>query len=166
MIRFTRDGEWDAETCNTLLPQTCTLLQRLPDLRSCIAEKCTELFVYMSRLSRGTNILPHCGPTWKRRRIHLVIEAGDATGGAAVLRVGGQELHWKEAGSVFVFDDSFEHEVVWRDDVAGSTNGDGGRDRIVLVLDLFHPQFSAWRSGIKADGQKELELPVEQKEEL
>ena len=134
------------------------LLQRLPDLSACMAEGCTELFVYVSRLSRGTNILPHCGPTWKRRRIHLVIEAGDARGGAAVLRVGGKELGWEEAGSVFVFDDSFEHEVVWRDGEAESDDGDGRQDRIVLVLDLFHPQYSAWRSRREADAQTQTEL--------
>ena len=88
----------------------------------------------------------------------MVIEAGDARGGAAVLRVGGKELGWEEAGSVFVFDDSFEHEVVWRDGEAESDDGGGRQDRIVLVLDLFHPQYSAWRSRREADAQTQTEL--------
>ena len=151
MIRFTRDGEWDAKTCTSLLPQTCALLRRVPDLAACMAEGCTELFVFMSRLSRGTNILPHCGPTWKRRRIHLVVEAGAGGGGGAVLRIGGEELAWARNGGVFVFDDSFEHEVVWREvgggEDAGENAGGVRRDRIVLVVDVFHPEYTAWRSS-------------------
>ena len=151
MIRFTQDGEWNDHTCSTLLPQTCSLLRKIPDLIQCIANGCSELFVYLSRLSPGTNILPHCGPTWKRRRIHLVVEPGAASGGGAILRVGEHELQWENKGDIFVFDDSFEHEVKWS---LGPDGMDGlldqRHDRIVLIVDVFHPGYKAW-AGLFAE---------------
>lgn len=39
---------------------------------------------------------------------------------------------WRE-GELFIFDDSFEHEV-WHN---------GSQSRLVLILDMWHPQLSA-----------------------
>tara|TARA_B110000090_G_C13110829_1_gene342326 strand:- start:120 stop:368 length:249 start_codon:yes stop_codon:yes gene_type:complete len=42
-----------------------------------------------------------------------------------------QKIHWKE-GEIFVFDDSYEHSVQW---------GNGSSDRIVLIVDVYHPAY-------------------------
>jgi aspartyl/asparaginyl beta-hydroxylase (cupin superfamily) len=62
--------------------------------------------VKFSRVLPGTRIPLHCGPTNARLRLHLGLVA--AVG--AELRIGDETLEWRE-GRVFVFDDSFEHEV-------------------------------------------------------
>ena len=53
---------------------------------------------------------------------------------STVLRVADKYLHWSD-GEIFVFDDSFDHEV-WH------TN-ENNEARIVLIMDLWHPQLSA-----------------------
>jgi aspartyl/asparaginyl beta-hydroxylase (cupin superfamily) len=62
-----------------------------------------------------------------RVRAHLGIDIPPACG----IRVGGVTATW-QTGKCIVFDDSFPHEV-WND---------GERDRIVLVVDLWHPDLS------------------------
>ena len=54
-----------------------------------------------------------------------------AKGKRLELRVAEETLEWRE-GKVFVFDDSFDHEV-WHE---------GGEDRLVLIVDLWHPELS------------------------
>ena len=51
-----------------------------------------------------------------------------------VLRVADNYLHWSD-GEIFVFDDSFDHEV-WH-------SNENNEARIVLIMDLWHPQLSA-----------------------
>ena len=51
-----------------------------------------------------------------------------------VLRVADNYLQWSE-GEIFVFDDSFDHEV-WHEN-------ENNEVRIVLIMDLWHPQLSA-----------------------
>ena len=51
-----------------------------------------------------------------------------------VLRVADNYLQWSE-GEIFVFDDSFDHEV-WH-------SNENNEARIVLIMDLWHPQLSA-----------------------
>jgi tetratricopeptide (TPR) repeat protein len=62
-----------------------------------------------------------------RVRCHLGLEVPDGCG----IRVGGLTARWEE-GRCLVLDDSFPHEV-WND---------GGARRVVLVLDLWHPDLS------------------------
>jgi hypothetical protein len=82
---------------------------------------------YFSRLGPDTQITPHAGPTNMRLRCHLGIDVPDGCG----MRVGGITHTWRE-GRCVVFDDSFTHEV-WNHST---------RDRLVLIVDLWHPDLT------------------------
>jgi tetratricopeptide (TPR) repeat protein len=140
MLRFTNDGVLNEETC-ALLPITCEILMKMPSLQRCLKNQCNELFVYLSNLSPHTNIDKHCGPTWKRLRLHLPLKVPKPEEDCCWLEVlaGNGEspndfrkLVWKE-GQVIVFDDSYEHSVHWKN---GSSN------RLVLIVDVDHPTYS------------------------
>ena len=141
MLKFTSgNGEINKEICN-LLPFTCKIVLQMKSMIKCLKEKCRELFVYVSKLSHGTNIPAHCGPTHKRLRMHLPLKVvGDGKGGeCCAIQFHGEidrgedvlKEYWKE-GEVLVFDDSYEHSVVWEK---------GMEDRIVLIVDVFHPSW-------------------------
>ena len=83
--------------------------------------------MYFSCLGPGAKVAPHHGPTNVRLRCHLGLEVPEGSG----LRVGGVGGAWQE-GRCVVFDDSFSHEV-WNE---------SDRRRIVLVLDLWHPDLT------------------------
>ena len=72
----------------------------------------------------GTHIAAHCGPSNYRLRLHL----GLSVPRGCRIRVGDEVREWR-AGECLIFDDSFEHEV-WHD---------GSGDRIVLIVDAWHP---------------------------
>ena len=72
------------------------------------------------------------GPTNTRLRMHLALTVPPEGQDAPELRVGGVARSWKE-GRVLVFDDSFEHHV---------SPNDSTVDRVVLIVDLWHPQLS------------------------
>ena len=79
---------------------------------------------FFSRLTGGTHLAAHCGPSNLRLRVHLGLIVPPGTR----IRCGDQTREWKE-GECLVFDDSFEHEV-WHE---------GAADRIVLIADMYHP---------------------------
>ncbi|MEU6189627.1 aspartyl/asparaginyl beta-hydroxylase domain-containing protein [Nocardia sp. NPDC047038] len=81
--------------------------------------------VTLSWLYPGAHIVPHCGGSNARLRVHLGVRVPQGPR----LRVGGQYLTWRR-GRCLVFDDSFEHEV-WHD---------GVEPRVVLLLDVPHPE--------------------------
>jgi aspartate beta-hydroxylase len=84
---------------------------------------------YVSRLRGSTHISPHRGPTNLRLRCHLGIAVPE---GDCAIRVGDQTRRWQE-GRCLVFDDHFEHEA-WNHT---------RQDRIVLIVDMWHPGLSA-----------------------
>ncbi len=84
---------------------------------------------YVSRLRAGTHISAHRGPTNLRLRCHLGIQVPE---GDCAIRVGEETRRW-EQGRCLVFDDHFEHEAWNRTDA----------DRIVLIVDLWHPGLSS-----------------------
>ena len=93
----------------------------------------------LSLLYPGTSINPHTGPSNARLRAHLCVQLGAAPGGKLI--VAGEERGWK-AGEAFVFDDSFEHEVVYGVDSSSDVgvHFDFEEVRIVLIVDFWHPQ--------------------------
>lgn len=81
-------------------------------------------------------------------RVVLGADAG-ALAPACELRVANATTAWSE-GSCVLFDDSFVHSAEFRrgasaeeEDAAGYEPGALARDRIVLIVDLWHPQLSA-----------------------
>ena len=83
--------------------------------------------VYFSRLAPRSRVAPHAGPTNMRVRVHLGIDVPPGCG----IRVGDTGATWRE-GACIAFDDSFQHEV-WNE---------SDRERIVLVVDCWHPDLT------------------------
>jgi hypothetical protein len=83
---------------------------------------------YVSRLSPGTHVTAHYGPTNLRLRCHLGIRVPDGNCG---IRVDGQTRQWQE-GKCVVFDDFLLHEA-WNHTA---------EERVVLIVDLWHPDLT------------------------
>lgn len=105
-----------------LCPNTISILQSLP-----LFDHYDHTF--FSALAPQTHIKKHHGPTNKKLRCHLPLVVPQNQCG---LRVGDHEIQVEE-GKCFVFDDSYEHEA-W--------NNDPNHARIVLILDVWHPDLS------------------------
>ncbi|KAH8400775.1 hypothetical protein KR009_000935 [Drosophila setifemur] len=105
-------------------PITCKLLMQFPE-----SSNCRRGQVKFSVMQAQTHVWPHCGPTNCRLRAHLALVAPEPE--KTSLRVGEQERTWRE-GELFIFDDSFEHEV-WHN---------GTLPRLVLILDMWHPDLT------------------------
>jgi aspartate beta-hydroxylase len=130
--RIKRSGQWDVaflyergrrrdavcEAC----PVTTRGIESYPTMRTVAG------LIYASRMRGGTHIQPHRGPTNLRLRCHLGIKVPE---GDCAIRVGDETRRWHE-GRCLVFDDHFEHEA-WNHT---------GEDRIVLIVDMWHPGLS------------------------
>lgn len=124
-FRFYSKGRRSTESC-ARCPLTTAIVETIPGVTSAGS-------VFFASAAPGTHLIPHCGPHNLRIRSHLglIVPKG------CRIRVGNETREWRE-GEVLVFDDSFEHEV-W-------TEGPG--NRIVLLVDVWHPELS--REEIKA----------------
>jgi Aspartyl/Asparaginyl beta-hydroxylase len=131
--RIRRTGDWDVvffyergrrhdEVCDAC-PATIRVIEADGAMRTAAG------LIYVSRMRPGTHIQPHRGPTNLRLRCHLGIAVPD---GDCAIRVEDQSRRWRE-GRCLVFDDSFEHE-------AWNHTAD---DRIVLIVDVWHPGLSS-----------------------
>jgi aspartate beta-hydroxylase len=127
-----RDGSWDVfflyelglkreENC-ALCPVTTRIVEEQPTMRTLTG------LIYFSRMSPGAHVRPHRGITNLRVRCHLGIRipAGDCS-----MRVGTETRQWQQ-GRAIVFDDYYEHEVWNRT----------AEERIVLIVDLWHPELT------------------------
>ncbi|CTQ34598.1 Aspartyl/Asparaginyl beta-hydroxylase [Jannaschia rubra] len=83
---------------------------------------------YFSRLAPGTRIASHRGATNTRLRLHLGI---DIPAEGCTMTVAGEAGTWR-TGRCTVFDDSFFHDV----------RNDSPDPRVVLIVDLWHPDLS------------------------
>jgi aspartate beta-hydroxylase len=130
--RIDRSGDWDVaffyergrrrgEVCEAC-PVTTAGIENPETVRTLAG------LIYVSRMRPGTHISPHRGPTNLRVRCHLGITVPD---GDCAIRVGEETRSWVE-GQCLVFDDYFEHEA-WNHT---------REDRIVLIVDLWHPGLS------------------------
>ncbi|MDH3588256.1 MAG: aspartyl/asparaginyl beta-hydroxylase domain-containing protein [Gammaproteobacteria bacterium] len=110
---------WLEENC-AQCPQTAELMKELPlaEAKGYMPE------VFFSRLSPGTEIIPHYGQTNVRLTVHLGLIIPPNCG----IRVGAETRHWQE-GRLLAFDDSFEHAAWNRSD----------SDRVVLIFEAWHP---------------------------
>lgn len=86
---------------------------------------------YFSRMIPGTHVKPHTGKYNTSLRMHCALLVEDSSS-TPTLRVANQTFTWHE-GKCFALDDSFEHEV----------HHTGKQDRIVLILDIKHPDLIA-----------------------
>jgi hypothetical protein len=131
--RIRRSGDWDVaffyergrrrhEVCEAC-PVTTRGLEAHGAIRTLAG------LAYASRMRPGTHIQPHRGPTNLRVRCHFGIVV---PGGDCAIRVGEETRRWEE-GRCLVFDDRFEHEA-WNHTA---------EDRIVLIVDLWHPGLSS-----------------------
>jgi hypothetical protein len=127
-----RDGNWDVfflyerglkmeENC-ARCPVTTRIVEEQPAIRALCG------LIYFSRMSPGTHVQPHRGITNMRVRCHLGLQI---PAGECGLRVGKETRRWQEGRSI-VFDDFYEHEVWNRT----------AEDRIVLIVDLWHPDLT------------------------
>ncbi|KAL4716057.1 hypothetical protein ACJJTC_002822 [Scirpophaga incertulas] len=101
---------------------TCSIIKSEP-----AAFGCRRGQIKFSSMSAGTHVRPHVGPTNCRLRMHLGLSNTKYT----YIRVDKEIRQW-QTGKVFIFDDSFEHEV-WH-------NGTG--TRLVLIVDVWHPHLT------------------------
>jgi hypothetical protein len=131
--RIGRSGDWDVaflyergrrhdEVC-AACPVTTRAVESYPTIRTSAG------LIYASRLRGRTHIEPHRGPTNLRLRCHLALTVPQGDCG---IRVGEETRRWEE-GRCLVFDDYFDHEA-WNDT---------DEDRLVLIVDLWHPGLSA-----------------------
>jgi hypothetical protein len=117
-VTFYEAGQRFDDAC-ARFPLTASVIDAIPE-----AAAAGVGVVTLSWLYPGSRIVPHCGGTNARLRVHLGLRVPPG----AHLRVGDQVLNWQE-GRCLVFDDSFEHEV-WHD---------GDQPRVVLLMDISHP---------------------------
>lgn len=116
-----RDGDWQEEI-RALFPVTAGVVAGIPE-----ATTLNPGVVSFSRVEAGTHLAAHCGASNALLRVHMGIDVPEGL----TLRVGEEHTTWRE-GRCLIFDDSYEHEVWHR----------GDRDRIVLILDVLHPQLN------------------------
>lgn len=137
-IYLFRQGIKQTHTCRTYFPITTNILETMCPHRM---GGCGFGSVYFSKLKQNTKVVEHCGPTNVRLRCHLPLNVPNNTSGSC-LRVGDHCVSWEE-GKPILFDDSFLHSAVHAgfDDSGGGSDQCGG-DRIVLIVDFWHPSLS------------------------
>jgi hypothetical protein len=104
-------------------PKTQEILRSLP--RLCVDYPWGDAALSLN--VPDSHLHPHCSVDNLRMRCHLAIEIPDNCG----IRVGSETRGW-EQGKAIIFDDSFEHEVWNR----------GRSDRIVMIVDFWHPELT------------------------
>lgn len=126
-----RRGAWDVFMLYERGRRHDDRLRRVPTVADIVERHRTVRslagLVYFSRLAPHSRVAPHSGPTNMRVRVHLGIEVPPQCG----ISVAGTAATW-QAGTCIAFDDSFPHEV-WNE---------SDRERIVLVVDSWHPDLS------------------------
>jgi hypothetical protein len=136
--RIPRSGSWDVlmfydrgykhiANCDRC-PVTVRVVKRNDTVRSLGG------LIYASRMRPRTHIAAHRGPTNVRLRCHLALAVAS---GDCAIRVGDEVRQWMP-GRCLVFDDSFEHEAWNRTP----------QDRIVLVVDVWHPDLTAQERAV------------------
>lgn len=94
--------------------------------------------VIFSVLTPGTRLRPHCGPSNSRLTCHLGVRVPCTLEQGCRVRVAADAPRGWEEGQCIVFDDSFEHEVVYEE--ASPSEAYPG-ERVVLLANFWHPGF-------------------------
>lgn len=121
----------------SLFPETVRILQAHCQDATGLA-LCGGGDVIFSVLTPGTRLRAHCGPSNSRLTCHLAIRVPRSEKQGCLIRVGAEEPRgWRE-GRCLVFDDSFEHEVIYEEAKSGEPYPG---ERVVLLLNFWHPDF-------------------------
>ncbi|CAE7228170.1 Asph [Symbiodinium pilosum] len=91
----------------------------------------------LSLVMSGATIMPHCGPTNHRLRLHMPLLLPGGLRRMSGLTVAGEARDW-ELHRCLIFDDSFEHQIQLPA-ASEAEPGLSGEARVVLLLDLWHP---------------------------
>jgi aspartate beta-hydroxylase len=136
-----RTGSWQVAMFfeqgrrNDLVCAQCPTIAGVLERHSCVRRSAG--LIYLSRMGPNTHVVAHQGNSNVRLRCHLPLSIPD---GDCAIRVGSDTRRWEE-GKCIVFDDTFEHEVWNRT----------SRDRMVLLIDLWHPGLTdCERDGLEA----------------
>jgi len=154
---LTKSGRWREVPLFT----NCTLNREyakyFPETVKILQEHCRDATglalcgggdVIMSSLAPGTRLRPHCGPSNSRLTCHMGIKVPKTKEQGCWIRVAAEEKRGWEEGRCMVFDDSFEHEVVYEEP---SVHEAYPGDRVVLLANFWHTDFDfkndpEWRS--------------------
>lgn len=96
--------------------------------------------VIFSVLTPGARLRPHCGPSNSRLTCHLGIDIPRSLKQGCRIRVANEPARGWEEGKCIVFDDSFEHEVIYEYDQS-KDDGPYPGDRVVLLMNFWHHDF-------------------------
>ncbi|CAM9814716.1 unnamed protein product [Pylaiella littoralis] len=118
-VRLQRLGEWIPENCEKF-PKTVELLKEL-------AIPLAVRGVMFARQVPGSGVSPHTDGRNFILTTHLGVDVPED----CWMRVGEEKRTW-ENGKALILDTSFEHE----------TRNDSRRDRIVLIIDYWHPDLT------------------------
>eukprot|EP00037_Helgoeca_nana_P019242 m.187033 g.187033 ORF g.187033 m.187033 type:complete len:559 (+) comp24783_c0_seq1:1326-3002(+) len=123
-----RDGKWEL-TAQSRWPHTYDVVSRVQSLGTDVGEggQMPKAAVEFSAIAAGSELTRHCGPSNHRIRLHLGLLVPEGTG----ITVAGETRTWTE-GKVLTIDDSWEHSVFNRGDL----------ERVVLIVDVWHPQLN------------------------
>lgn len=115
-----------------------------------------------SALAPDTHVSAHYGPTNKKLRCHLPLvvptrppahtETQEEEPPLCSLTVANEE-RGLEAGKCVIFDDSFLHEAVNRAGEFNTSDPSSG-PRVVLIIDVWHPDLSAEEVGGRKRNKK------------
>ena len=118
-----------------LAPVTCSLMENIPH----IADNVKGIVVF-SMMEAGTHVHPHSGSSNCRLRVHLGLDVPKPHNASKMephsisrLRVKDEYLYWRN-GKMFVWDDSFDHEV-WHFHPLNQS-------RLILIFDILHPDLT------------------------
>mmetsp|Transcript_29992 Transcript_29992/g.42804 ORF Transcript_29992/g.42804 Transcript_29992/m.42804 type:complete len:518 (+) Transcript_29992:43-1596(+) len=124
---FMEEGFWDSTTIS-MCPLTHAILKELP---ICVSK---FGYIYFSVLSPHTSIDTHCGVTNTKLRIQLPLQLDeDEIKGfpECYLTVNNDTRQYFPEKAI-IFDDSFAHSVC----------NNGSTERVVLLIDIWHPSLS------------------------
>ncbi|XP_057291795.1 aspartate beta-hydroxylase domain-containing protein 2-like [Hydractinia symbiolongicarpus] len=104
-----------------------------------VMQGCLFGYVFFSVLPPNTTILKHRGPTNVRLRCHIALQIPNKNSDSetsCLMNVDGENVQWLHQKGVF-FDDSFPHSVRYK------TDSEDEVDRVVLLLDFWHPDLTS-----------------------
>lgn len=134
VLYLMNQGRWAQSSVLSQFPQTISALRLLDLMNNCIFGN-----VFISRLTPGGVIEPHCGPSNVRHRMHLTLkETTRKYTQRPWLTVRETTFYWTQ-DQTFVFDDSLIHSVEYP---SGDDTITDDNERIVLIVDLWHPDLS------------------------